>query len=259
MKFLYTQELFKLIKKRSTLIILLFLIVQNFGFALVNFCYPKHFLPKEFFVANYATTSFVTLILIGFAAVVVTSEFELNTIKNLICLSYSRPAIIFSKWLVTFTFSAFIYILVMLETLGDKFLFFANTFSLNDKVHGGSETIWQYWLKWNGATYLNTWLLLSIVFLLASIFKKSTNAVIVGITGYFALDIIGTLLYSLIHKFDFLKWNPINFLNLSNQVGAPDLLKHLTKLSINQLIIGNFIYIILFLTIGLYFFSRKEN
>lgn len=107
--------------------------------------------------------------------------------------------------------------------------------------------------------YLNTWLLLSVVFLLASILKKSTNAVIVGITGYFALDVIGTLMYSLIHKFDFLKWNPINFLNLSNQVGAPDLLKHLTKLSINQLIIGNFIYIILFLTTGLYFFSRKEN
>jgi len=258
MAYLYKQEMFKLLKRRSTLYCLVFLIVQNVLVAILGKMNQGHINSKELFASDFASLSFMVFILIAATATIVSSEFEYNTIKNIIYQSYSRKMILISKWLTILTYSLFMYFVVILVTLVNKFIFFSNSFSLTGKVHEVSKIIWQYWILNNVANFLTLWLLLSLVFLFASVMRKSATAITVGIVGYFALSIIGTVMFMVIRKWQFLKWNPINFLNYPAQITETGIISKMTHLTNSQMVMGNALYIILFMSVGLYFFSRKE-
>lgn len=258
MTYLYKQEIFKLLKRKSTVCCLIFLLVQNIAVALISKANPNYVNAREMFVSNFASLSFTVFIMIGAAATIISSEFEYNTIKNIIYQPYSRKTILISKWLTILTYSLVAYALTMLMTLINKFIFFTSDYSLTDKIQNNSRIVWQYWILNNMANFLTLWLLLSLVFLLASVMKKNAIAITMGIIGYFALSIIGTFMFMLIDKWKFLKWNPINFMNYPAQVTATGIIPKLTHLTNNEMLLGTLIYIVLFMSIGLYFFSRKE-
>ncbi|MFC6176080.1 ABC transporter permease [Companilactobacillus huachuanensis] len=258
MGYLYKQEIFKLLKKRSFWFCLLFIALQNIGVAIFSQSYSKFLQPKFLFQYDFVSPAFISLILIATSATIISTEFEYNTIKNVVMQQYSRNQILISKWLTVLTYSVGIYLFSMILSLFDKFIFFNNTFSLVDKSEGGTYLVWQSWLISNGATFITLWLILSIVFLLAAVMKKGALAVVVGVVGYFALEIISSLMFVLISKWDFLKWNPLNFLNYPGQLVRESTLSELTHLNNDQMLMGNIIYIILFMAIGLFFFSRKE-
>lgn len=88
--------------------------------------------------------------------------------------------------------------------------------------------------------------------------KRGSTAIVVGIIGSFDLNIIGALMFSLIERFEFLKWNPLNFLYYPQQATRTGIYSELTHLSNNELLIGNISYIALFLALGLFLFSKKE-
>lgn len=258
MCYLYKQEMFKLLKKRGFWFCLLFIVLQNIGMAIFSQSYSNFFQAKLLFQYDFASTSFISLIMIAASATIISTEFEYNTIKNVVMQPYSRSQVLISKWLTILTYSVGIYLLAMILSLFDKFVFFNTTFSLNDKVDGGSNLVWQSWLISNGATFLTLWLILSVVLLLAAVMKKGALAVVVGVVGYFTLEIISSLMFVLIERWNFLKWNPLNFLNYPGQLTRGSALSELTHLSNDQMLMGNIMYIVLFMAIGLFFFSRKE-
>ena len=146
----------------------------------------------------------------------------------------------------------------MILTLINKLLWFNGDLNLNTTVKGISHPLWQYWIFNNIANFITLWLILSIVFLVAAIMKKGALAVVVGIIGYFAMSIIGAMMFALINKWEFLKWNPLNFLNYPSQLTHTGIITELTRLTNNELLVGNLVYIVLFMSLGLYFFSKKE-
>lgn len=258
MIFLYKQEIFKLLKKKSLWFCLLFIVLQNIGVAILGNAYPKYINVPELFKYDFASLSFTVLILIAASSTIISTEYEYNTIKNIVMQPYSRTMILISKWLTILTYAIGIYLLSILMSLMNKFIFFNNSFSLTDKLNGKENMIWQDWLIVNGANFITLWLILSIVFLLASVMKKGAVAVIVGVVSYFAMNIIGSMMFVLIERWEFLKWNPLNFLNYPGQLANVGILSELTHLSNTQLLIGNLSYIVLFMGVGLYFFSKKE-
>jgi ABC-2 type transport system permease protein len=104
---------------------------------------------------------------------------------------------------------------------------------------------------------MNTWLLLSLVLLVATGFKRSGTAVAVGIVGYFLLSLVNVPMIALIKKYAWLKWNPINMFNYASQLRVASL-SHVTKLSNMQFFWGNLVYIGLFLALGWLLFRRRE-
>lgn len=255
MIFLIKQELYKLYKKRSTWICLLLVLIANISLATISHALPKHFLPKELFVSNYGANTFISLILISTAASIITSEFEYGTIKNILFRSYSRQKVLISKWIATFIYSVFMYFFFAVITYIDKLLLFSNDFSLTSKVRGG--VLWQYWIQTIWANLLTTWLILSIVFLIAALLKKGTTAITIGIVGYFTVALIGPFMNFIVSKWHILKWNPLNFMNYTDQIANPEV-THITLLNLNEMVLGNLFYIIIFLSIGLWSFSNKE-
>lgn len=257
MNTLIKNELYKIIKKKSTLYCFIFLILVNISFAVISKLYPKHFIPKELFVSNFATNSFIGLILIGTAASIISSEFEYGTMKNMITHFHSRKKILLSKWSVLLIYSLFLYLFFSLLSYINKVILFNKIYSLSDTLTNEKLHLWEYWVQTIFSNFITTWLILSAVLLVSTLLKRSSLAIAIGIIGYFAIDIIGRLTAQIIQKWTFLKWNPINLLNYSTQIAEPEL-KKITCLNLNQMLIGIFIYIAIFMLINFYVFLNKE-
>jgi len=253
---LYHQEIFKLMKKRSTWICTILLVIQNMTFAIIGKSYPQ-FVPRQLFADDFATISFIIFIIIAATASIISTEFEYNTIKNMVSKSYSRKTILFSKWLTILTYSSVLFLFITLLSFINKVILYGSDFSLADKLPGINLPTWQYWLLTVATNFFTMWLLLSAVFLMASMLKKGTTAITLGIVSYFAISVIGRIMFLFINKWDFIKWNPINLMNYPSQLAFPDLEK-LTHLNNIEMFTGSAIYMIIFMGLGMYLFSKKE-
>ncbi|MCF6165586.1 ABC transporter permease protein [Furfurilactobacillus rossiae] len=252
---LYRQESFKLLKKKSTLWVSLFLVMVELVFAFLSKTWPKVLQPQQMFVQNFEGLALILFLAIAAAASIITMEFQYGTIKTVVSQKFSRSAVLISKWLVLFTYTIYLYVLSAIVAIIGKFVFLNSSFSLTDK--GWNQKIWIDWLASLGAQFLTTWLLLSLVLLIAASFKTSAVAISVGIIGYFILNTVNTIMFYFIHLHEWLKWNPINFMNYGSQITVHSVAQY-TRLSDIQLLAGNLGYIALFLAIGLLIF-RKRN
>lgn len=257
MKELYRQEMFKLWKRRGTWLGLAFLVLQNLGFAWLGVAYQTHIVAKQFWVADFASPAFIVFMMIAASAGSISSEFEFDTLKNVVTQAYSRTAVLVSKWLTMFTHSVVLYGLATGLTLVNRLIWPNYQFALTATMPGSHQLLWRYWFTAQAANFVTLWLVLSVVFLVAAMFKKGLVATLCGVVGYFALGVISRLMFQLIDKWEPLKWNPINLMNYAVQVTMPFLTK-LTHLTNTQMLWGNLGYIGLFMALGLYFFSRKE-
>ena len=249
------QEVFKLVHKKSTGITTVILLIIQIAFCLFGKNNPRLFNQASLFNTGYEGFILIMFFLIAGSATIISSEFEWGTIKELLYRRYSRGQVLVSKWLTIFLYSLYWYILVGLVAL-----------ILNSTVYpqidlgqsaGDGYSHLTYFVAYNAAGLLTTWLLVSVVFLVANIFNNSAVAVSIGIVGYFVLGVAGNFLTNLIAKWEWVKWNPITMLYYPNQLTSTNL-PHLTQLSLNQLAFGNVVYIALFLGIG-YLVFKKRN
>jgi ABC-2 type transport system permease protein len=154
-------------------------------------------------------------------------------------------------------YSIVYYLATFLISLILQLILFSGDFNLTDIYQNNYS-----YLAAAGLTYLGNflvlWLLLSLVLLLANIFKTTAAAITVGIIGYFATSIISTIMFALMTKWEWLKWNPFNMLNLPNQMLNGKIYKLLTMLSTQEMVIGNLVYIAIFLGLGFLAFRRRN-
>ncbi|MCY7264611.1 ABC transporter permease, partial [Pseudomonas protegens] len=83
-------------------------------------------------------------------------------------------------------------------------------------------------------------------------------SIAIGIIFYFAISIVSGILFALINQWEWLKWLPINMLNLSSQIIDNDMMKSFTKLELHELFIGNIVYIVIFLVLVIFVFKKKN-
>ncbi|MCI2019166.1 ABC transporter permease [Lentilactobacillus hilgardii] len=258
MKTLLWQEGFKLLRKKSTYWVTIVLAGLVFGSALLSRMYPKTFPAQLFFTSSFGATTWVVFVMIAACATSLSMEFQYGTIKELIYQQYSRETILISKWLIMLAYSIYLYAMTGVVALLGKIVLVNDKFSLGDTgTYTYHLTFLEQWLATIGSSFITLWFILSIVFLFATLFRTSTTAVTVGIVMFFTFNIISTLMFKLIDKYHWFKWNPFNFLNYSNQIVDPT--RHtLTLLSDNQLFFGSLVYTLFFLCIGLLFFRRRN-
>lgn len=258
MLFLIKQELFKLYHKQGTIYSILTLSILSCSVALVSKTYPTHFIPQELFASNYAMHPIIALIIISHAANTISSEYEYNSFKVISTQSYSRVSILLSKICTTFIYTAVLYTVNISLTLLYKQSFFKNSFSFDVHTTDGKFTLLQYWMLTNFANMMTLIMLVSLVFLVATLINKGSIAMCVGVVGYVILNIISTMMFRIIKEVTILKWNPLNMLNLPQQISLPDSFGKMTLLTTPELVLGNIGYSIIFLMISLCLYSIKE-
>ncbi|GAJ25715.1 membrane spanning protein [Liquorilactobacillus sucicola DSM 21376 = JCM 15457] len=254
---LIRQEIFKLTHKKSTLIGTIALLVLMTIFAVFSRMQPSFSDPEGNFIAAYGGISWVVFFMIAACSTIIAMEFQYGTVKELLYRKYYRGQVLASKWITMFLYSLYFYVLSFVFSVILKVIFFNSKFSFTD-VYTNGESVMHVTLVTYVGNFIGLWLLLSLVLLLANIFKSSAAAISVGIVGYFATNIVSSLMFMLIHKWEWLKWNPLNMLNLSSQLGNSTVIGTLTRLSNTELVWGNLIYTAIFLFLG-YLVFRKRN
>lgn len=258
MSYLYRQEIFKLLKRRSTWIGLALLIIENCAVAVVLNIHRNSGFENLFFTNDFNSIPFIYFMMIAASSTIIATEFEYNTIKNIVSRQFSRKMVLTSKWLAILTYSLVVFLIMMLVTLINKFILLGDLSLTTTYSKLDQTALWLVWLRTNATNFVTLWLLLSVVLWIATMMKKGVTAVVTGIVGYLAISIIDTFVTALISKWEFVKWLPFNFLNYANQVASVGIISELTHLSNNELLVGSLTYTTIFLMLGLYFFSRKE-
>ncbi|GAB5055968.1 hypothetical protein COSHB9_03550 [Companilactobacillus alimentarius] len=134
-------------------------------------------------------------------------------------------------------------------SLGFKFIF-ANKLDL-------TKAVWKAWLLTSLNNFLTLIFLMSLVILLGTLINNSNLALMTGLIGYFVINIFNQLLLGLISKFNWLKWNPLNMMNLGEQIQNHDL-HQLTQLSLTQISVGYILYMSIFIILAIYSFCKKS-
>lgn len=253
---LIKQEIFKLSKKKSTWISSIILVAMQLGLAVWAKNKPDMFGD----IGSMIQDGFLGLPLIFFFLVaacssIITMEFQYNTIKEVLYRKYNRAQILVSKWITMFLYSIYWLVLTYAVTFVLKVIFFPK-FDLGKQV-AHDQTFMTMLSKYVSAEFLSYWLLLSLVLLMANLFKNSAIATTVGIVGYFVVSIVEGILIAVILLWEWVKWNPLTMLMYPQQIVDPGI-SHLTKLSLNQLFAGNVIYLIIFLILGYVAFARRN-
>ncbi|MGX4763915.1 ABC transporter permease [Holzapfeliella sp. JNUCC 72] len=259
---LVKNELFKLRKKSTTIVMPLIMIGLMI---LVTVLTASAGDITSYADIMAAGSAWLVITLISAAGSILSMEYEYGTIKELFSSKFSRSKILMSKWLAIFVYSILLNVLMIASTFIIYFIGRATTskfiFNWSDKMQNmGDVTVVENLVKSCAGLFLQTWLLLSVVFLVASVIKKSSLAVTLGIVVYFASSMISGILMSLMitFKLDWLKYSPFNML-LVNNLGLPhDNLLNVAHLDAISLVSGALIYTVIFLIIGLLFYRRKE-
>lgn len=256
MSILIKQELYKLIKKKSSIIIPLIIFLLMIGLAFISNNYSDILKPEEQFKQGFGGFALIFFLMIIQASTIITMEFHYGTIKNLLFRNHSRTSIVISKIVSLIIFSLIIFIFTIIISLLLNAILFSDIDIL--KQSGDNFSLLQEHLLNAFASYIGMWLLLSLTLLISCILKSPGVSIAVGIVFYFAVSVISSILFAAINQWEWLKWNPVNMLNLSVQILDNDMFEKLTKLNLQELFIGNMIYIIIFLALVVLVFRKKN-
>lgn len=253
---LVKQEFYKLFHKKSTYISTLILLIFMTTIGIISKVKSDIVSPKDAFSGMYDGTFLIVLFMIAACSSIIAMEFEYGTIKQLLYRTYSRSQVLFSKWLTMFLYSIYFNLIAFVFALILKVILYNNKFRIGDTYSKGQTIMQTLGISMIG-DFLTLWLVLSLVFLLTNIFKTSAAAITIGIIGYFATSVINYPLLLLIKHWNWLKWNPINMMNLSSQM-LDNSLHKMTLLSTPEMVYGNLAYIIIFMGISYFVFNRRN-
>lgn len=253
---LISQELYKIFKKKSSIIIPIIIFILMIAMAVLSNNYEEILKPESQFKQGYTGFSWIFFLMIIQAATIITMEFHYGTIKNLLYRNYSRMSIILSKFIALFIYSLALFIVTTLISLGLRLILFSDMDIL--KQSGDNLSLLQEHLLTFLASYIGMWLILSLTLLISCLLKSPGVSIAIGIVFYFASSVISGILFAAIDQWEWLKWNPINMLNLSTQVLDNEAFKKMTKLELHELYIGNIVYIVIFLALVTFAFKKKN-
>lgn len=253
---LINQELYKLLKQKSSIIIPIIIFLLMIALAIIGKNYSDILKPEEQFKQGFSGFAFIFFLMIVKCSTIITMEFHYGTIKNLLSRKHSRTNIIISKIITLVIYSVVVFIITIAISILLAVLLFPDLDIF--KHSGDQQSLLQVNLFNALASYVGMWFLLCLTLLISCILKNPGVSIAIGIVFYFAVSILSSLLFTVIDKWEWLKWNPLNMLNLSVQIIDDDAMKKLTKLSLQELFIGNIVYITIFLVLVVISFKSKR-
>lgn len=254
---LIRQELYKIFKRPLSAYFWVVLVLFQTGVAVYALYNSDALSPLAAFRSGYYTSIPITFFMIALCSTTVSGELQFGTLKAMLYRKYSFYQVLISKWFAQLIYLIFLTLVSVISSLTLQQLIFRNDFSLT-ATDGGGKLLWQTWLLTSAGGFLSLLFLLAFVLVLATLFRSSTAAIITGISTFFIAGIFNQLLFTIIDQHEWLKWFPLNMMNLGNQIITPSLSK-LTHLSMLGITSGYLIYAACFLGLGLFFFRQRNT
>lgn len=255
MLMLIRQELYKLFHKTGTWVAMVIMVLIQIGFAVAALRLPDLFEATGLVNEQFVGGELIVFFAIAMTASIIAMEFQYGTIKQLLYRRYYRSQVFISKIITLLIGLVLMEVLSNVVTWALKFSLFPKV-ALDAKVTGG-RTFIEYYAQSLGANLLTTILLMSLVLLLATLFKSNAAAIVTGIIGYFVASLAGSFLMMLIAQHEWVKWNPFTMLMLSAQVQSPNFAK-MTMLSTPVMIYCSLGYTVVLGLIAYLSFRRRS-
>jgi ABC-2 type transport system permease protein len=254
---LVKQECFKLLHKSSTYISSATLLLLMTALGFLSKYYPRSWgKPEIQFVQLFAGIYWIPLFMIAACSSIIAMEFQYGTIKELLYRKYYRGQILISKWITMFLYSVYFFAVSLAWSLVIEAVLFNDTFKLSDQYNNQLTIIHANILAIIGS-FLVLWMILSLVLLLANVFRSAAAAISIGIVGYFGLYIIEGMMIKIMNRWEWLKWNPLNILNLPLQLTESNADK-VTLLSTPEMVGACLGYTIILLALSYTVFKRRS-
>lgn len=209
-------------------------------------------------MANFGSSQWILLVLIIVGATLFSMEFQHHTILTLLYKTPNRRTIYLAKFVVLFGYN----IALHLFALGLTILF--NTLAI------GGHANWLTHYLYHQSLLMNTimtatidlgmsLMLIGFLFLLSCLLTNNAVVITTSITIVFMGQSLSSILLHEHPQFgSWLKWNPLNMLNLTFQYANYPVYHKLTQLTTGQLLLGTLSYVLFFLWLGNWCFKQRH-
>lgn len=251
---LLKQEFFKLVHQKG----ILFSPLVLFGLMLFVGISSKNTGDLNYYITqSFAGGEWADVLLIIASANIVTMEFEHGTIKHMIAQHNNRFLIYFTKMIVVSAYCVVLHGFMFIFTIVVKYISYGSTHPFG-AIYDNNQTVMQNLMTFLFSNLFSCLLIITIVFLIASLSRTSSIAAVVGLLFIFMGTPISNLLIHMVgNGSSIIKWTPGNMFNVAFQFLTPGTI-HTSLLSDGELIIGNLIWAGLFIAIGYYAFKKKR-
>ncbi|MGF2387237.1 ATP-binding cassette domain-containing protein [Lentilactobacillus otakiensis] len=251
---LLKQEFFKLVHQKG----ILFSPLVLFGLMLFVGISSKHTGDLNYYTTqSFAGGEWLDILLIIASANIVTMEFEHGTIKHMIAQHNNRFLIYFTKMIVVSAYCVVLHGFMFIFTIIVKYISYGSTHPFG-AIYDNNQTVMQNLMIFLFSNLFSCLLIITIVFLIASLSRTSSIAAVVGLLFIFMGTPISNLLIRMVgNGSSIIKWNPGNMFNVAFQFLTPGTI-HTSLLSDGELVIGNLVWAGLFIAVGYYAFKKKR-
>lgn len=251
MKMTFSHELYKMVHQRSSWVAIVALCCL-----MTYSATPTSYITKNLVAQGFGVGQWSIIIMIALTANFFTMELRNNTMTTLLYKSPSHSTVFLAKFFVLVIYGLLLILIGFLFALLIKIGFVGNKFAWQMMYHQ-HPLINDLLLNLLGvAVYLM--FIIALTLLLITLFKSSALVIVVGLLiGFLGANFSGIALQAFPHFRRVIAWNPLNMINVINQLSDAGMNK-ITALTDTELVIGNLVYAAIFLFIGLIVFRKSD-
>ncbi|EEU30516.1 hypothetical protein HMPREF0501_00894 [Limosilactobacillus coleohominis 101-4-CHN] len=251
MKMTFSHELYKMVHQRSSWVAIVALCCL-----MTYSATPTAYITKNLVAQGFGVGQWSIIIMIALTANFFTMELRNNTMTTLLYKSPSHSTVFLAKFFVLVIYGLLLILIGFLFALLIKIGFVGNKFAWQMMYHQ-HPLINDLLLNLLGvAVYLM--FIIALTLLLITLFKSSALVIVVGLLiGFLGANFSGIALQAFPHFRRVIAWNPLNMINVINQLSDAGMNK-ITALTDTELVIGNLVYAAIFLFIGLIVFRKSD-
>ncbi|GHP13603.1 membrane protein [Lentilactobacillus fungorum] len=251
---LLRQELYKMVHQKSIQFspLILFSLMLFVGFASIHTGDLNDYISQGFAAAQW-----LDILIIIASANIISMEFEHGTIKHLIAQHNQRLLIYLSKMIVIGIYCVVLHLCAFIFAIVVKYAVYGNSYPFS-AIYDNHQTVMQNLLTSILSNLFSCLLVVTVVFLIASLSRTSSIAAVVGVLFIFMATAVSRILINTVGRaLPSIKWNPGNMFNVAFQFLTPDVYQQ-SMLTNTQLVIGNLIWAVIFIALGYGAFKRKR-
>lgn len=206
----------------------------------------------------YNSGQWILVVLAIVGSTLFSSEYQNNAILTVLYKAKNRVNVYLSKLVVMIVYTLLLHLLAIVLTVLLSYTPLTDPVSWME-IYQYNETLLSNMLMTTGVDLVASLLMIGITFLLSCWINSNSTVITVSVAiVFFGPYATTSIIRSSPNLASFVKWNPLNMTNLTNQYFNYNSYHPTTLLSNQQLMLGTIFYLLLFLGIGYEIFRKKS-
>jgi ABC-2 type transport system permease protein len=207
----------------------------------------------------YDSSAIIMLILVIVGSTMFSMELQHGTIIPLIYRSSSRSAVFFAKFITLFLYDLILHIAAMILTVLLNIAPIINAPVSWTAIYQYHQPLVVNMVMTAGVDMVTSTLIISLICLTSCLINSNTTVIAINaLIIFMGTGLSSSLLLAHVGPSSIVRWNPFNMLNLTSQYYNYATYHITSMLSNAQLLTGTICYMIVFLLLAYWAFSRKK-